>query len=577
MNSTLKQILSYIGNKGLLFISGISTVGSVILQLLFPIYLGRAIDALIGPGQVDLLAVGHQLSQLLWMVPLTGVFQWLLAYFNERIAISVSRRMRKEAFHHLQDVSIPRIEQAKGGEYISRLVSDVETFSEGFLMALTDLFSGGLTILLTIFFMLRMNATVSFVVIVMTPLSLLVARFIAKRTHSLFLDQARKRAKMTSYTEEMIGGEKTIHAFGREGQVAKGFDSLNGELQEASFKATFYASMTMPVTRFVNNITYALVALLGGWLTIQGALTVGSITALLSYARSYAKPFNDISSVMAELQNSLACAKRVFQVLELPKMVEEEREIGSLEGRMEMVDVDFSYVEGKPILKDMDVKVKAGERVALVGPTGCGKSTFINLLMRFYDPDSGCVLMDEKDIRNYSRDSLRENLGMVLQETWLFEGTIAENIRFGNPDITDEELIESAKKSQAHSFIKRMPEGYETRVRGNGENLSEGQKQLICIARLFTALPPIVLLDEATSSIDTRTEAKIQRALDDLMRGRTSFIVAHRLSTIMDADRILVMNDGRIVEEGTHEELLDKDGFYRQIYESQFHLPKELV
>ena len=545
----------------------------VVMTLYIPILVGYAIDSIIGAGAVEFSLVWEHLRTILICAAVAALSQWVMNEMNNRITYNVTRDIRMEAFRHIQELPLKYLDGHSHGDLVSRVVSDVDTFADGLLMGFTQLFTGIMTIAGTLIFMLRLSWEIALVVVVVTPVSLLVASFIAKRTHSMFQLQTATRGEQTGLIDEAIGGIKTLKAFGREDETLEKFDEINGRLEKASLEAIFFSSLVNPSTRFVNSLVYAGVGLVGAFMAISGNITVGNLTSFLNYANQYTKPFNEISGVMTELQNALACAGRVFELIEAPARTPEPAEPKfpeSVSGNVEVRDLKFSYNPEKPLFKDIDISVKAGQRVAIVGPTGCGKTTFINLLMRFYDPEAGSIHLDGVDTMEMDRGQLRRCVGMVLQDTWLMAGTIRENIAMGKPNASDDEIIAAAKQAHAHGFIKRLPQGYDTVIGESGGSLSQGQKQLLCIARVMLCLPPMLFLDEATSSIDTRTEMKIQQAFDTMMRGRTSFIVAHRLSTIQEADVILVMRDGRIVEQGTHRELLKQEGFYSQLYRSQF-------
>jgi len=546
---------------------------NVVMSLYIPILVGEAIDCIVEKGKVDFASMGRYL----WMVgTCTGVAalsKWVMGLINNRMTYHVTRDIRNEAFGHIQRLPLKYLDGHTQGDVVSRVVSDVDTFADGLLMGSTQLFTGLMTILGTLLFMLRIHWGIALVVILITPLSLVVANFIASRTYSMFRQRTVTRGEQTGLIDETIGNIKVVQAFGHQMDSLDQFDEINDRLEKCSLKAIFFSSLTNPCTRFVNSVVYAGVGLTGALVAITGGITVGSLTTFLNYANQYTKPFNEISGVITELQNALACAGRVFELIEAPALPEEPREPAlpeDVNGDIQIRDLKFSYVPEKPLIDGFDLDVHKGQRIAIVGPTGCGKTTFINLLMRFYDPQGGKILLDGVDTKTVSRKELRRNVGMVLQDTWLRAGTVRENIAMGRPDATMEEVIAAAKQAHAHSFIMRLPKGYDTPVGESGGTLSQGQKQLLCIARVMLCLPPMLFLDEATSSIDTRTEIRIQKAFHTMMQGRTSFIVAHRLSTIREADVILVMRDGHIVEQGDHASLLERDGFYAQLYKSQF-------
>jgi len=546
---------------------------SVALTLYAPILSGNAIDLILSKGHVDFAGVFQILKKYAVVIILTGVAQWLMNLCNNKITYRVVKDVRIRAFAKLQELPLKYIDSHQYGETISRIITDVEQFSDGLLMGFSQLFTGIVTIVGTLLFMLTINVKISLVVILITPVSLFVASFIAKRTYTMFKAQSEKRAEMTSLINEMVGNQKVVQAFGYGSRALERFDEINADLQKVSLRAIFFSSITNPSTRFVNGLVYAGVGITGALSAIRGYISVGQLSCFLSYANQYTKPFNEISSVITELQNAAACARRVFDFIEeTPEIPDYEQavDLQQADGSLELKEVSFSYRKDVPLLQHLNLQVKPGQKIAIVGPTGCGKTTLINLLMRFYDIDAGQIIVSGHDIQEIKRDSLRENFGMVLQETWLKSGTVAENIAYGREGTSREEIIAAAKAAHAHSFIKRMPEGYDTMIQEEGGNLSQGQKQLLCIARVMLNLPPMLILDEATSSIDTRTEIRIQKAFHQMMEGRTSFIVAHRLSTIREADVILVMKDGNIIEQGTHDELLQAGGFYKHLYESQF-------
>ena len=572
-NVIMKVLLRVKRYWSLLIISILLAAIHVVTNLYIPVLVGFAIDHIIAAGQVDFPMVMHYLRQILICAAVGALSQWIMSQMNNRVTYRVTRDIRNEAFAHIQQLPLSYLDSQSQGDLVSRVISDVDTFADGLLMGFTQFFTGILTILGTLIFMLRISLPIALVVICITPLSLLVARFIAQRTHSMFQLQSVTRGEQTALIDESINGLKVVQAYGREDEILQSFDEINDRLGSCSLQAIFFSSMTNPATRFVNSVVYAGVGLVGALSAISGGITPGNLTSFLNYANQYTKPFNEISGVITELQNALACAERVFQLIEAPAQSADPDDSAMpavFHGSVEIRDLDFSYVPEKPLIRDFCLDVQPGQRIAIVGPTGCGKTTFINLLMRFYDPDDGHILFDGVDTRNMPRKTLRGNISMVLQDTWLQAGTVRENIAMGRPDATEEEIITAAKQAHAHSFIKRLPQGYDTLISESGGNLSQGQKQLLCIARVMLCLPPMLILDEATSSIDTRTEMRIQKAFNTMMRGRTSFIVAHRLSTIREADVILVMRNGQIVEQGSHEELLKKRGFYEQLYQSQF-------
>ena len=545
---------------------------SVAAQLYIPILCGDAIDKMLGKGNVDLAGVLHIAVSILVVAAVAALAQWLLSVCNNRITFSVSRDLRNEALRKIQTLPLSYLDSHPSGDIVSRMVADVDTFADGLLMGFTQLFSGILTILGTLLFMLRENVPITLVVVCITPLSLVVAGFLAKRSYGYFQSQSTVRGQQTALVNEMIEGQKVVQAFGHEAESLAAFDAVNGQLQEVSLKAIFFSSLTNPATRFVNNIVYAGVGLVGALYAVRGGITIGQLSVFLSYANQYTKPFNEISGVVTELQNALACAARVFELLDAEDQVPEAENAATLQpdGHVQLQDVAFRYLPDRPLIEGLSLDVQPGQRIAIVGPTGCGKTTLINLLMRFYDVNSGSIKVSGTDIRDVTRASLRGSYGMVLQDTWLRAGTVRENIAYGKPDATMDEVIAAAKAAHAHSFIRRLPEGYDTVIAEDGGNISQGQKQLLCIARVMLCLPPMLILDEATSSIDTRTEVRIQKAFARMMQGRTSFIVAHRLSTIREADVILVMKDGHIVEQGSHDQLLAQGGFYAKLYNSQF-------
>lgn len=571
---TLKKVLLYIKKYWIfLILSLLFAVVTVFATLYVPVLTGYVIDGIIGPGNVDFPGIARILIQMGIVIGITALAQWLMNVCNNKITYGVVRDIRNDAFAKIEILPLKYIDGHSHGELVSRVVADVDQFADGLLMGFTQLFTGVLTIVGTLGFMLSINVVITLVVVLITPVSLFVASFIAKRTYTMFKHQSETRGEQTALIDEMIGNQKVVQAFGQEEKVLGRFDEINNRLEHYSLRATFFSSITNPSTRFVNGLVYTGVGVAGGLAAIYGMITVGQLSCFLSYANQYTKPFNEISGVVTELQNALACAARVLELIEEEPQIPDDEDavsLGKVEGNVELSHVYFSYVQSKKLIEDFNLKVEPGQRVAIVGPTGCGKTTLINLLMRFYDVDKGSVQVEREDIRHVTRKSLRENYGMVLQETWLKAGTIRENLLMGRPDATEEEMIEASKAAHAHSFIKRLPKGYDTVIGEDGGNLSAGQKQLLCIARVMLCLPPMLILDEATSSIDTRTEMKIQNAFAAMMQGRTSFIVAHRLSTIQSADVILFMKDGKIVEQGTHEELLKKNGQYAKLYQSQF-------
>ncbi len=581
---TGKKVLKYLKKYRVLFsISLILAIAIVALTLYVPVLVGDAIDLAIGKDNVDFNGIYNILLKIGIVAGITALLQWLMNVCNNRITFGIVRRLRRDAFNKIQELPLSYIDSHPVGDTVSRVISDADQFSDGLLMGFSQLFTGVLTIIGTIAFMVSINLSITLVVIFVTPLSLFVAAFIAKNTHSLFAQQSKTRAEQTALIDEMIGEQKVVAAFSHEDEAIEQFDEINGRLAKCSLKAVFYSSLTNPSTRFVNNLVYAGVTLVGALICVSGGgdfitglpLTVGALTSLLSYANQYTKPFNEISGVVTELQNALVCAARVFELIDAePQIPEAENaydlEANEVDGRVHIENVEFSYTPERELIKDFNLSIENGQRVAIVGPTGCGKTTVINLLMRFYDVDSGKVEVSGHDIRDLTRSSLRQSYGMVLQDTWLKTGTIRENIAMGKPDATDEEIKAAAKEAHAHSFIRQLPKGYDTVIGEDGGALSQGQKQLLCIARVLLCLPPMLILDEATSSIDTRTEMKIQDAFAKMMKGRTSFVVAHRLSTIKEADVILVMNNGKIVEKGNHAELLKNEGFYAKLWNSQF-------
>ncbi len=572
--STVKRILSCIGRyKWGVGASLACAFVTVLLTLYVPILTGRAIDCIVGAGAVDFAGMWTILKQIGIIIAITAAAQWLMSHINNLITYRVVKDIRTQAFNKLEILPLKYIDSHSHGDIINRIITDIDQFSDGLLMGFTQLFTGVLTILGTLVFMFSMNPSITVVVVLVTPVSLFVAGFIARRTFRMFKMQSQTRGELTSLVEEMLGNQKVVQAFAHEADAQEKFEDINEDLRVWSLKATFFSSITNPATRFVNSLVYASVGIAGAFAAVKGLLSVGQLASFLSYANQYTKPFNEISGVVTELQNALASAARVFELIDEEPQVPEEPDaavLSNAKGQISLEHVYFSYNPEVALIEDMNLNVRPGQRVAIVGPTGCGKSTVINLLMRFYDVNSGSIRVDGTDVRHVTRQSLRTSYGMVLQETWLKSGTIRENIAYGKPDANEEEIILAAKESHAHSFIRRMPEGYDTVISEDGGNLSQGQKQLLCIARVMLCLPPMLILDEATSSIDTRTEIKIQKAFGKMMEGRTSFIVAHRLSTIKEADVILVMRDGHIIEQGTHESLLSQNGFYAQLYNSQF-------
>ena len=571
---TFRKILKYIKKyRFSVVLSLLFAAVTVALTLYIPILTGRAIDYIVGPGNVDFAAVGKVLVTIVIVILLTAAAQWIMNVCNNRITYHVVQDIRRDAFAKIEILPLKYIDGHSNGEIVSRVIADVDQFADGLLMGFIQLFTGVMTIVGTLCFMLSVNGMITLVVILITPVSLFVASFIAKKTYSMFKLQSETRGEQTALIEEAIGNQKVVKAFGHEEETKARFDEINGRLQKCSLRAIFFSSLVNPCTRFVNSLVYTGVGIAGALAAIGGIISVGQLACFLTYANQYTKPFNEISGVVTELQNAIACAARIFELIEeKPQSPDRENaaELSEAEGRVELEQVYFSYNPEQKLIENFNLKVEPGQRVAIVGPTGCGKTTVINLLMRFYDVDSGEIRVDGIETRDLTRKSLRQNYGMVLQDTWLRNGTIRENIAMGRPDATEEEIVEAAKASHAHSFIKRLPKGYDTVISEDGDNLSQGQKQLLCITRVMLCLPPMLILDEATSSIDTRTEIRIQKAFATMMKGRTSFIVAHRLSTIREADIILVMKDGNIVEQGNHKELLQKGGFYAELYNSQF-------
>ena len=571
---TLKRILGlirpYWWMAALILVFAVITVAATLYG---PILIGQGVDLIIGKGNVDFAGLRSLILQFLLMIAVTGISQWLMSPMTNRITYQVVRDMRVQAFNRMEELPLKYMDNHQPGDALSRIITDVEQFSDGLLMGFTQLFTGVLTIIGTLCFMLTLDLATTVLVVCLTPLSFFVAGFIAKRTYTMFKLQSEPRSEMTSLVEEMVGNEKIVQAFSYEERAEERFAGINERLRVCGIRALFFSSLTNPATRFINGLVYAGVGVLGALKAITGTISVGDLSAFLTYANQYTKPFNEISGVVTELQNALACAQRLFAFIDEPPVTPDDDDAVVLEkgkGRVEFDQVGFSYDPKVPLIENLNLKVEPGQRIAIVGPTGCGKTTLINLLMRFYDVNTGTLKIDGTPIGHITRNSLRANFGMVLQETWLKAGTIHENIAYGRPDASREEVVEAAKRVHAHSFISRLPQGYDTVIAEDGGNISQGQKQLLCIARVMLMHPPILILDEATSSIDTRTEMKVQRAFEELMRGRTSFIVAHRLSTVRNADRILVMKDGKIIESGRHEELLEQNGFYKQLYESQF-------
>ena len=572
--ATLRRVLRYLRHYlPLLILSLLLAAVTVALTLYVPILTGEAVDRIVGPGEVDFAGVARIALTIGICVGVTSLAQWIMSVCNNRVTFCVVRDIRRDAFRRLNELPLSYIDSHAHGELVSRIIADVEQFADGLLMGFTQLFTGVLTIVGTLGFMVAIRPSIALVVVLITPVSLFVAAFVAKRTYDMFRIQSEERGAQTGLIDEMVTGARVVQAFGREQAVQARFDAINDRLERASCRAIFFSSITNPATRFVNSLVYAGVCLSGALLAVTGGFSVGNLVSFLSYANQYTKPFNEISGVVTELQNAIACAERILSLIEDTPRVQDAPDAEALtdpDGRVTLSDVSFSYRKDRPLIEGLNLDVKRAQRVAIVGPTGCGKTTVINLLMRFYDVDGGSIRVSGRDIRSLTRRSLRDAYGMVLQETWLKRGTVRENIAFGKPDATEEEIVAAAKAAHAHGFIRRLPQGYDTVIAEDGGNLSQGQKQLLCISRVMLRLPPMLILDEATSSIDTRTERKIQDAFARLMQGRTSFIVAHRLSTIRSADVILVMRDGRIVESGTHAELLQQNGFYAELYNSQF-------
>ncbi|MBR0438766.1 MAG: ABC transporter ATP-binding protein [Clostridia bacterium] len=571
---TISRVLRYIKRYWVLIVCSILfAAGTVALTLYVPVVTGDAVDLIVGKGNVDFTALIKLLIRLVIVILITSLMQWIMNSCNNRIVFNVVKDIRVDAFHKLGKLPFRYMDSRPHGEVVSRIIADVDQFSDGLIMGFTQFFTGAITILGTLAFMFSINFWIALVVVILTPLSLFIANFIAKRTYDLFREQSETRAEQTSLIDEMIGNQKVVKAYGREQDNVDRFNEINGRLEKTSLKATFFSSLVNPATRFVNSTIYAVVGIVGALTAIMGGMSVGQLSSFLSYSSQYTKPFNEISGVITELQNALACAGRVFELIDEQEEVSDEdapEVIEEFDGKVELNDVYFSYSEYKPLITGFDLKVEPGQRVAIVGPTGCGKTTLINLLMRFYDVNKGSISVSGKDIRSLRRKNLRSGYGMVLQDTWLQSGTVRDNIRMGKPDATDKEIIEAAKAAHSHSFIMRLKDGYDTLIGEDGGNLSQGQKQLLCITRVMLCLPPMLILDEATSSIDTRTEIRIQKAFALMMKGRTSFIVAHRLSTIRSADVILVMKDGNIIEKGNHASLMAQGGFYSELYNSQF-------
>lgn len=572
--ATLKKVMKYLKKYRIYLICSILLAAVTVISTLYiPILTGDAVDHIIAKGRVDFAGLMPILERMIVVIAVTAVAQWVMNDLNNKMTYNIVRDVRKDAFDKIEILPLKYIDAHSYGEVVSRVIADVDQFADGLLMGFTQLFTGVITILGTLIFMLSVNVKITLVVVLITPVSFLVAGFIAKRTYSMFQLQSVTRGEQTALIDEMIGNQKVVQAFGQEDETLEQFDEINGRLQKYSLRAIFFSSITNPSTRFINSLVYTGVGITGAISAINGRLSVGQLSCFLSYANQYTKPFNEISGVVTELQNAIACAGRIFELIEEEPQIPEAEHAVSLkdvDGKVDLSHVYFSYDPDKKLIEDFNLSVKPGQRVAIVGPTGCGKTTIINLLMRFYDVNDGAIRVMGEDIRDVTRESLRAGYGMVLQETWLKTGTIRENIVMGKPDATDEEVIAAAKASHAHNFIKRLPNGYDTFITEDGGNLSQGQKQLLCITRVMLCLPPMLILDEATSSIDTRTELKIQNAFATMMKGRTSFIVAHRLSTIREADVILVMRDGNIIEQGNHKELLEKGGFYAKLYNSQF-------
>lgn len=577
-SGTLRKVLRYIKKYwALLILSIVLAAVTVVGTLYLPILSGDAIDFMIDAGKVDFGALKPLLYQMIVIIGITAISQYIMSLCNNRMAAGIVRDMRNRALSQIEKLPLSYLDTRSYGDVVSRVIADADQFADGLLMGFTQLFTGVLTILGTLIFMFSVNVWIALVVVCITPVSLLVAAFIAKKTYTMFRLQSATRGEQTALIDEMVGNQKIVQAFGRQEQAQSQFDEVNGRLQDCSLKAIFFSSITNPSTRFVNSLVYAAVGVFGALLSVAGGISVGQLSCFLSYANQYTKPFNEISGVVTELQNALACAARIFELIEAEPQIPDAPdavELKDVKGNVELDQVEFSYVEDRPLISDLNLTVKPGQTIAIVGPTGCGKTTIINLLMRFYDVKGGSIKVEGQDIRHVTRDSLRSNFGMVLQETWLRAGTIRDNLLMAKPDATEEEMIAAAKAAHAHSFIRRLPKGYDTVIAEDGGGLSQGQKQLLCIARVMLCLPPMLILDEATSSIDTRTEQKVQHAFHQMMEGRTSFVVAHRLSTIQNADLILVMKDGHIIEQGNHESLLAANGFYASLYNSQFVMPE---
>ena len=570
--STLREIFIYLKPYTVLIIlSVLFSAASVVSTLYIPILIGRGIDCVVGAGRVDFVQLKPILIEVIIVACATAVLQWLINTINNRITFKTVRDIRNAAFEKIQELPFAYLDSHPSGEIVSRVIADADQFADGLLLGFTQLFTGIVTIIGTLIFMLTIHVGITFIVVVLTPLSFFMAKFIAKRTYSMFREQSQTRGEQTAFIDEIIGNQKTVKAFSREKPSIEKFDEINDRLEKCSLRATFYSSLTNPCTRFINSLVYTGVGLGGALIAVGGGISIGSLTCFLSYANQYTKPFNEISGVITEFQNALACAARLFELIhEQPQSADGSLVLKDTQGNVELENVSFSYSPERELIKDLNLNVKSGQRIAIVGPTGCGKTTVINLLMRFYDVDRGNITVDGENIQKLTRRSLRRSYGMVLQDTWLKTGTIRENIVMGKPDASEEEVVAAAKAAHSHSFIKRLPKGYDTVISEGGEGLSQGQRQLLCITRIMLCLPPMLILDEATSSIDTRTEVRIQKAFARMMEGRTTFIVAHRLSTIREADVILVMRDGNIIEQGNHTDLLQKNGFYAKLYNSQF-------